>query len=257
MSLRSRSPEDSSSLLSGSLDSVLNHSREEEEIRALMNDHHEDGIRENDLSEHILHGNYKYLNHNKIYYSNLFIGLDGSYGCDDSLCHNHNMSMNHSSDLQPLFDNNKRLSNTDSGFVSNSQRNSLQSYRNSQQSSSSQWSQQNSFKQTNNVFCQQSNESIQKSENILISENKMVTETNTRYIEKSITTTSNMSQFSSLSSSYVSDIQYGIESIDSVDSSIIEDVPPAIPKKTKSRKGRYERQPSPYDNVPDNMGKII
>lgn len=39
MSLRSRSPEDSSSLLSasaGSLDSILNHSREEEEIKAIM-----------------------------------------------------------------------------------------------------------------------------------------------------------------------------------------------------------------------------
>lgn len=39
MSLRSRSPEDSSSLLSasaGSLDSMLNHSREEEEIKAIM-----------------------------------------------------------------------------------------------------------------------------------------------------------------------------------------------------------------------------
>lgn len=36
MSLRSRSPDDNSSLLSASsLDSALNHSREEEEIRAL------------------------------------------------------------------------------------------------------------------------------------------------------------------------------------------------------------------------------
>ena len=39
VSLRSRSPEDSSSLLSasaGSLDSALNHSRDEDEIRAIM-----------------------------------------------------------------------------------------------------------------------------------------------------------------------------------------------------------------------------
>jgi Rap guanine nucleotide exchange factor 1 len=39
VSLRSKSPEDTSSLLSasaGSLDSVLNHSRDEEEIQALM-----------------------------------------------------------------------------------------------------------------------------------------------------------------------------------------------------------------------------
>lgn len=39
MSLRSRSPDDNSSLLSASsLDSALNHSREEEEIRALTMD---------------------------------------------------------------------------------------------------------------------------------------------------------------------------------------------------------------------------
>lgn len=55
MSLRSKSPEDSSSLLSasaGSLDSMLNHSREEEEIKAIM-DHTGDsdvGV-DNDLSE--------------------------------------------------------------------------------------------------------------------------------------------------------------------------------------------------------------
>ena len=39
VSLRSRSPEDSSSLLSasaGSIDSALNHSRDEDEIRAIM-----------------------------------------------------------------------------------------------------------------------------------------------------------------------------------------------------------------------------
>lgn len=39
VSLRSRSPEDSSSILSasaGSLDSALNHSRDEDEIRAIM-----------------------------------------------------------------------------------------------------------------------------------------------------------------------------------------------------------------------------
>lgn len=61
-----------------------------------------------------------------------------------------------------------------------------------------------------------------------------------------------MSQFSNAHG--MENIQYGLGSIDSVDSSLIEDVPPAIPKKTKSRKSRHERQPSPYDNVPDNMG---
>lgn len=56
VSLRSRSPDESSSLLSGSLDSVLNHSREEDEIRALMGDqmsNDDGGLRENDLVDHI------------------------------------------------------------------------------------------------------------------------------------------------------------------------------------------------------------
>lgn len=51
MSLRSKSPEDSLSLHSasaGSLDSMLNHSREEEEIKALMepqyDEHHSSDI---------------------------------------------------------------------------------------------------------------------------------------------------------------------------------------------------------------------
>lgn len=40
MSLRSRSPDDNSSMLSASsLDSALNHSREEDELRALSMDH--------------------------------------------------------------------------------------------------------------------------------------------------------------------------------------------------------------------------
>lgn len=111
-----------------------------------------------------------------------------------------------------------------------SHRNSVQSYstskRSSQQSSSSQWSQQNSFKQVNNVLI---SESIQKTE---ITEKR---ETNVQY--------------SSLSHDMMAE-----QSIDSVDSSITEDVPPQIPQKTRSRRGRHERQPSPYDNVPDNMG---
>lgn len=56
MSLKSRSPEDSSSLLSasaGSLDSMLNQSREEEEIRVIM-DHSADNdslVMNNDISD--------------------------------------------------------------------------------------------------------------------------------------------------------------------------------------------------------------
>lgn len=45
MSLRSKSPDDNSSLLStSSLDSALNHSREEDELKALTNDGHCDEL---------------------------------------------------------------------------------------------------------------------------------------------------------------------------------------------------------------------
>lgn len=63
MSLKSRSPEDSSSLLSasaGSLDSMLNQSREEEEIRVIM-DHSADNdslVMNNDISD--IAGEYYY-----------------------------------------------------------------------------------------------------------------------------------------------------------------------------------------------------
>lgn len=53
VSLRSRSPEDSSSLLSasaGSLDSALNHSRDEDEIRAIMGPNDESFSDSMDLS---------------------------------------------------------------------------------------------------------------------------------------------------------------------------------------------------------------
>lgn len=55
VSLRSRSPDESSSLLSGSLDSVLNNSREDDEIHALMSENlsNDEGVtRENDFVDH-------------------------------------------------------------------------------------------------------------------------------------------------------------------------------------------------------------
>lgn len=72
------------------------------------------------------------------------------------------------------------------------------------------------------------------------------------FVEKSVT--SKISQFSSLSSTH----DVFLEGVDSVDCSFVDDsIPPAIPQKTRSRRGRHERQPSPYDNVPDNMGKYF
>lgn len=63
VSLRSRSPEDSSSLLSasaGSLDSALNHSRDEDEIRAIMGPNDESLNDSMDLSLiATIHGNFQ------------------------------------------------------------------------------------------------------------------------------------------------------------------------------------------------------
>lgn len=70
MSLRSKSPDDNSSLLSASsLDSALNHSREEEELRGLTMDQCYDDQCSNDEIE-------KVLSHSKFIF--FFVGSFGS-----------------------------------------------------------------------------------------------------------------------------------------------------------------------------------
>lgn len=222
----------------------------------------------------------------------MYIDISGTNGnclCDESFCAGQTLSaLNHLPDLQPAMLDANRLSNTDSGFISiNSHRNSVQSYstskRSSQQSSSSQWSsQQNSFKQlaANSTFSQQSglvtSESIvqnlaavQKSESII--QNLSCQAERTRMFESSVqsfsqiekTHTTTFSQHSSLSSSQMSDLSVLHSSLldgnDMVSDNCCrpgeDNVPPAIPQKTRSRRGRHERQPSPYDNVPlENIG---
>ena len=138
----------------------------------------------------------------------------------------HHLFFNQSVDSQV----NNRLSNTDSGFMSvQSHRRSNYSKRSSQQSStSSQWNVQHSR--------QQMSETV-KSESI----SHGTTCEEQTYVQKLYT-----------SSAYSSST---MKIIDGVESKIITDqdsIPPAIPQKTRRK---IERQPSPYDNVPEtNLG---
>ncbi|KAK9701806.1 RasGEF domain [Popillia japonica] len=237
MSLRSRSPEDSSSLLSatGSLDSVLNHSREdEEELNALM-DHSVDNetVLESDLSD--------------LTSTN---GLNNPWPDDDSFAnsHHHNLSLflNQSNDFH-----HNRLSNTDSGFMSvQSLRNSSYSKRSSQQSTvSSQWSSQQCYtssKQTTSSSVTEVN-----ADNLL--------ESHKNFIENQITLMNmrTVTQKTFLSSSEISSNHTSITIGDDVADKSISDesIPPAIPQKTRRKQ---ERQPSPYDNVPESsLGEVL
>ncbi|KAK4883634.1 hypothetical protein RN001_006953 [Aquatica leii] len=223
MSLRSRSPEDSSSLLSasaGSLDSMLNQSREEEEIKALM-DHNPDVdtlVLDNDIS-----------------------GIAGANGLDnywdDSLLSNaQNASISLLNQSNELTDIN-RLSNADSDFVSMvSQRSSGYSKRSSQQSSvSSQWSSQQGFsKQSSNTITE-----VTKSESVIQKSFNLVSQTRAEVNFKQNLSSSTISSYCGNSNSITKD-------------EVFDDTPPAIPQKTKRKP---DRQPSPYDNVPDdNLG---
>lgn len=230
MSLRSKSPEDSSSLFSesaGSIDSMLNHSREEEEIRAIM-DHNTDCdvTLDNDISD---------------------VGTHDTCNCTWEESSINNSTFNQSNDLQINNLEMKRLSNADSGYVSlHSQRNSSYSKRSSQQSSiSAQWNVQQQSKQSN-VFSEVKSESI--SQNF-----KNVTESHS-IIKNSIHSYSQRTSNSSVTS--VSNFTGGNLSISGVNEvdCVGDGVPPALPQKTKKKQ---ERQPSPYDNVPEaNLGNL-
>ncbi|RZB41593.1 guanine nucleotide-releasing factor 2, partial [Asbolus verrucosus] len=227
VSVRSKSPEDSISLLSasaGSLDSMLNHSREEEEIKALMDPGYDGDV---NLDNHT---------------SDIF-GANGSQNSWEES----SLSSNISNQITDHHHDYHRLSNTDSGFMSSqSYRSSSYSKRSSQQSCvSSQWATQQMSKQSSNTLSE-----TFKTESVVHNLHKSTDGHLT--IKNFNQKTSSSSSSSSLVSTIVSGgQQVSISEIDSIidDSS----VPPAIPQKT--RRKQQERQPSPYDNVPDsNLG---
>ncbi|KYN30525.1 Guanine nucleotide-releasing factor 2 [Trachymyrmex septentrionalis] len=205
VSLRSRSPEDSSSLLSasaGSLDSALNHSRDEDEIRAIMGPN------------------------------------------DESL--NDSMDLSLMATIQGIEGKMERLSTQtqESGFVSmHSQRSSSQSYTTASSLTSKRSSQQSSIS-----YNSQSYNAQQQS----FSQTKLSSDSNgsiftqkTMNSSKSTISTTNMS--GNGDPALLEKLVNEMESIVTSDSN---GAPPALPEKRSKR--RKERQPSQYDNVPEN-----
>ncbi|XP_071051039.1 guanine nucleotide-releasing factor 2 isoform X3 [Onthophagus taurus] len=197
MSLISRSLEDSSSILSesaGSLDSMLNNSRDEEEedeITAIMDPSTDnESILESDLSGMTTNG----LWHDDIQNTSSHSSQTNNEDANSFTLH--------------------RLSNTDSGFMSvQSHRSSSYSKRSSQQSVvSTQW--------TSQKTC------CVKQEAVVFS--------------------SSSSKMASSNNAIVSELNASYGNIDECDDGSNENVPPPIPQKMR------RRQPSPYDNVPEN-----
>ncbi|XP_011630557.1 guanine nucleotide-releasing factor 2 isoform X6 [Pogonomyrmex barbatus] len=240
VSLRSRSPEDSSSLLSasaGSLDSALNHSRDEDEIRAIMGPNDESLNDSMDLS---LMATIQGMQVNGTSNCNCWDGSETNIPSTMLLGQQTPQEI-----LNPftgIEEKMERLSTQtqESGFVSmHSQRSSSQSYttaskRSSQQSSISYNSQ--SFSAQQQSFSQTK---LSSDSNGSIFTQKMMTSS------KSTISTTNVSGNGDpvLLEKLVNDM----ESIATSDSN---GAPPALPEKRSKR--RKERQPSQYDNVPEN-----
>ncbi|KAJ8920408.1 hypothetical protein NQ315_005274, partial [Exocentrus adspersus] len=216
VSMRSKSPEDSISLLSesaGSMDSMLNHSsKEEDEIKALM-----DG--ESDTL---------FENHNTDIFGTNSLNSWEESSLSSSIS-NHNSDHRHTS-----VNDYHRLSNADSGIVSVR---SSYSKRSSQQSSSSSQFTHHLAKYGNTTEMGQAENVLQNLHRSL--ENQMM------YKNFSHSATSSSSVL------MVSNSNNGTDEVDFLS----EDVPPAIPQKTKRK---TDRQPSPYDNVPEEkLGELL
>ncbi|XP_034947933.1 guanine nucleotide-releasing factor 2 isoform X2 [Chelonus insularis] len=241
-SLRSRSPEDSSSLLSasaGSLDSALNHSRDEDEIRAIMGPNDESLNDSMDLSlMATIHG----------------LQLNGTNNCSawdgsetsipSTMLLGQQIPQEILSPFTGIDGKMERLSTQtqESGFVSmHSQRSSSQSYTTTSSLTSKRSSQQSSVSYNSQTFNSQQQSFMQQkvsTEN----ENSIVTHRTTSSSKNTITTTNiSGNGDSSLLEKLVNEISMNEDS---------NGIPPALPEKRSKRK--KERQLSQYDNVPEN-----
>ncbi|KMQ94858.1 guanine nucleotide-releasing factor 2-like protein [Lasius niger] len=202
VSLRSRSPEDSSSLLSasaGSLDSALNHSRDEDEIRAIMGPN------------------------------------------DESL--NDSMDLSLMATIQGIEGKMERLSTQtqESGFVSmHSQRSSSQSYTTASKRSS----QQSGISYNSQSFSTQQQQSF--------SQTKLSSDSNgSIFTQKTMTSSKSTISANNVSGNGDPALLEKLE-MESIATTTVDSngAPPALPEKRSKR--RKERQPSQYDNVPEN-----
>lgn len=205
ISLRSKSPDDSISILSesaGSIDSMLNHSsRDEDEIKDIMD--------RDDLY---------FENHS----SDIF-GANCSTSWEESSLSSSLSNHNGGDNLTSVNDYH-RLSNADSGIVS--VRSSSYSRSSQMSSSSSQFTKVSSG----------SHKSI-KAETT-VQKTMRVQETQMKSVSHTVSSTT-------LSNNSSRDVVDFLEV----------DIPPALPQKTKKK---TDRNPSPYDNVPEeNIGELL
>ncbi|XP_076755651.1 C3G guanyl-nucleotide exchange factor isoform X5 [Xylocopa sonorina] len=239
VSLRSRSPEDSSSLLSasaGSLDSALNHSRDEDEIRAIMGPNDESLNDSMDLS---LMATIQGMQVNGSSNCSYWDGSEPNIPTTMLLGQQTPQEM-----LNPftgIEGKMERLSTQtqESGFVSmHSQRSSSQSYTTSS-ITSKRSSQQSSVSYNSQTFNSQQS----------FAQTKLSTDSNGSIFTQKTMTSSKSTVSTSISSSGDPAMLEKLD-VESVSSSDANGVPPALPEKRSKR--RKERQPSQYDNVPEN-----
>ncbi|XP_043518790.1 guanine nucleotide-releasing factor 2 isoform X6 [Frieseomelitta varia] len=240
VSLRSRSPEDSSSLLSasaGSLDSALNHSRDEDEIRAIMGPNDESLNDSMDLS---LMATIQGMQVNDSSNCSCWDGSETNIPSTMLLGQQTPQEM-----LNPftgIEGKMERLSTQtqESGFVSmHSQRSSSQSYTTSSMTSKRS-SQQSSISYNSQTFNSQQS----------FSQTKLSSDSNgSIFTQKTMTSSKSTVSASNMSGTGDSAALEKLE-VESISSSDANGVPPALPEKRSKR--RKERQPSQYDNVPEN-----
>ncbi|XP_032684143.1 guanine nucleotide-releasing factor 2 isoform X4 [Odontomachus brunneus] len=244
VSLRSRSPEDSSSLLSasaGSLDSALNHSRDEDEIRAIMGPNDESLNDSMDLSLMAT-------------IQGMQVNGTSNYSCWDSsetsipstMLLGQQTPQEMLNPFTGIEGKMERLSTQtqESGFISmHSQRSSSQSYTTASSMTSKRSSQQSSISYNSQSFSTQQQSFSQTK--LSSDSNGSIFTQRTMTSSKSTISTTNMS--GNGDSALLEKLVNEMESIGTSDSN---GVPPALPEKRSKR--RKERQPSQYDNVPEN-----
>ncbi|KAK0093216.1 hypothetical protein PV326_014033 [Microctonus aethiopoides] len=244
-SLRSRSPEDSLSLLSasaGSLDSALNHSRDEDEIRAIMGPNDESLNDSMDLSlMATIHGL-------QVNGTNNCSGWDGSEtNIPSTMLLGQQTPQEILSPFTGIEGKMERLSTQthESGFVSmHSQRSSSQSYTTASSLTSKRLSQQSSVSYNSQTFSsQQQQQLFSQQKTLMENENSIATthQTTTSSTKSTITKTT-------ISGNGDSTLLEKLE----IDPMLLDSngIPPALPEKRSKR--RKERLPSQYDNVPEN-----
>ncbi|XP_016838232.1 guanine nucleotide-releasing factor 2 isoform X3 [Nasonia vitripennis] len=250
VSLRSRSPEDSSSLLSasaGSLDSALNHSRDEDEIRAIMGPNDESFSDSMDLS---LMATIQGMQVNGSSHCGCWDGSETSL--PSTMLLGQQTSQEMLGQFTGIEAKMERLSTQtqESGFVSmHSQRSSSQSYTSTAAATTNLVSKRSS-QQSSLSYNSQSVQSFTQHQRL--SAGETTTTSNGSVVSHKTTSMTSSRSVHSASNigadpSFMEKLVYEIEALANSDAN---GIPPALPEKRSKR--RKERLPSQYDNVPEN-----